>query len=83
MNKKNAKLVRNISSLKNEIPISVALNKESCTAVDLHVFGEATISNRNYGKSCYLDKTLFLPPPPLNNVEKQSAKLASSYVMDL
>ena len=30
-------------SFKNEIPRSVALNKESITAVDLHVFGDASI----------------------------------------
>ena len=28
---------------KNEIPRSVALSKESITAVDLHVFGDASI----------------------------------------
>ena len=44
-----------------------------------------TISDKNYGKNRFLDNFLFLPPPPhppLNNVEKQRAKLVSSYVMD-
>ena len=35
--------MRDALSFKNEIPRSVALNKESITAVDLHVFGEASI----------------------------------------
>ena len=33
--------MRGTSGLKNEIPRSAALNKESITAVDLHVFGDA------------------------------------------
>ena len=40
---KFVKWMRETSSLKNEIPRSVALNKESITAVDLHVFGDASI----------------------------------------
>ena len=39
---KFVKWVRDTSGLKNEIPISAALNKESITAVDLHVFGDAS-----------------------------------------
>ena len=39
---KYVKWVRDTSSLKNEIPRSVALNKESITAVDLYVFGDAS-----------------------------------------
>ena len=35
--------MRDTSSLKNEIPRSVALNKESMTAVDLHIFGDAKV----------------------------------------
>ena len=35
--------MRDTSSFKNEIPKSVELNKESITAVDLHVFDEASI----------------------------------------
>ena len=35
--------MRVTSSFKNEIPRSVALNKESTAAVDLHVFGDAGI----------------------------------------
>ena len=35
--------MRDALSFKNEIPRSVALNKESITAVDLHVFGDASI----------------------------------------
>ena len=34
--------MRDTSGLKNEIPRSAALNKESITAVDLHVFGDAS-----------------------------------------
>ena len=37
------KWMRDTSSLNNELPRSVALNKESITAVDLHVFGNASI----------------------------------------
>ena len=37
------KRVRDTSSLKNEIPRLVALNKESITAVDFHIFGDASI----------------------------------------
>ena len=40
---KFVKWVRVTSSFKNEIPRSVALNKESTAAVDLHVFGDASI----------------------------------------
>ena len=40
---KFVKWMRDTSSLKNEIPRSLALNKESITAVDLHVFGDASI----------------------------------------
>ena len=35
--------MRDTPSFKNEIPRSVALNKESIIAVDLHVFGDASI----------------------------------------
>ena len=42
----------------------------------------ATISDKNYGKNFYLSNFVFLPPFPLNNVEKKQAKLASSHVMD-
>ena len=35
--------MRDTSSLKSEIPRSVPLHKESITAVDLHVFGDASI----------------------------------------
>ena len=38
------KWVRDTSRLKNEIPRSVLLNKESITAVDLHVLGDASIA---------------------------------------
>ena len=60
---KFVKWMRETSSLKNEIPRSVALNKESITAVDLHVFvdvstvasclcsSSSTISNKPRG-SC-------------------------------
>ena len=42
-----------------------------------------TISGKIYGKSWNLDNFVFLlPSPPLNNVEKEGAKVASSYVMD-
>ena len=37
------KLVKDASSYKNEIPRSVALNKESITTVYLHVFDDASI----------------------------------------
>ena len=40
---KFAKWVRDPRSSKNEIPKSVALNKESITAVDLQVFDDASI----------------------------------------
>ena len=30
----------------------------------------STISDKNYGKNCYLDNFLFFPLPHLNNVEK-------------
>ena len=36
--------MRGIWSLKNEISRSVALNKESITAVDLRIFGDASIT---------------------------------------
>ena len=42
---------------------------------------QCTIRGKNYGKNCYLGNFVFLPPSPLNNVEKQRAKLASSNVM--
>ena len=32
---------------------------------------EPTISDKNYGKNCYLDNFVFLPVSPLHNVEKQ------------
>ena len=35
--------MRYTSSLKNEIPRSVTLNKNSITAVDLNVFGDSRI----------------------------------------
>ena len=35
--------MRDTSSLKNEIPRSAVLNKESITAIDLHVFSDASI----------------------------------------
>ena len=35
--------MRNRLSLKNEIPRSLSLNKESITAVDFHVFGDASV----------------------------------------
>ena len=37
------KWVRETSSLRNEIPRSVALNKDCITAVDLHIFGDTSI----------------------------------------
>ena len=37
------KWLRDIPSLKNKISRSVALNKESITAVDLHAFGDVSI----------------------------------------
>ena len=37
------KWLRDTSSLKNEIPKSVVLNKESLITVDLHAFGEVSI----------------------------------------
>ena len=37
------------------------------------------ISDKKYWKKCYLDNSI--PLPLLNNVEKQRAKVASSYVM--
>ena len=40
---KFVKWVRDTSSLKNETPRLVTLNKESITIVDLHVFGDASI----------------------------------------
>ena len=40
------KWLRDTSCLKNEIPRSVTLNKESITAIDLHVFGDASIFER-------------------------------------
>ena len=43
-------------------------------------FNKATISDTIYRKNCYLHNFLFLPLPSLNNVEKQWAKLVSSYV---
>ena len=30
-------------SFRNEVPRSVALNKEAITAVDLHIFGDASV----------------------------------------
>ena len=41
---KFVKWVRDISSLKNEITRSIALNKDSITAVDLRVFCDAGIA---------------------------------------
>ena len=41
----------------------------------------ANISEKSYGKNCYLDNFVFIPLSPLNNVEKQQTNLASSYVM--
>ena len=40
---KFVKWMRDTLNLKNEIPRSVALNKESITAVDFHVFGDASM----------------------------------------
>ena len=37
------KLVKDMSSIKNKIPRSVTLNKESITALDLHIFGDTSI----------------------------------------
>ena len=39
------------------------------------------ISDKNYGKNCYLGNFVFLTPSPPNNAEKEQAKFASSYVM--
>ena len=41
---KFVKWVRDKSSLINEIPRSVALNRESIAAVNIHVFGDASIA---------------------------------------
>ena len=40
-----------------------------------------SISDKNYGKNCYLDNFLFLPPFPINNIENKWAKILSSDVM--
>ena len=40
-----------------------------------------TISDKVMGKTAIWATSCFYPLPPLNNVEKQRAKLASSYVM--
>ena len=40
-----------------------------------------TISDKNYGKNCYLDNFLFLPLPLFNNVEKLRAIPPPTYVM--
>ena len=45
---KFVKWVRVTTSFKNEIPMSVTLNKESIAAVDLHVFGDASIVVGSY-----------------------------------
>ena len=37
------KLVKDMTSIKNKIPRSVTLNKESITALDLHIFGDTSI----------------------------------------
>ena len=46
-----------------------------------------TLKSYNQGQklleNCFLENFLFLPPSPLNNVEKQCAKRVSSYVMGL
>ena len=38
----------------------------------------STISDKNYGKNCYLNNSVFLSLSTLKNVEEQWAKLASS-----
>ena len=35
------------------------------------LYGLTTISDKNYGKNCYLDNFLFLTPSPPSFVEKQ------------
>ena len=40
---KFVKWVSDVSNLKNEMPRSVALNKESITAIDRHFFGDTDI----------------------------------------
>ena len=41
----------------------------------------AAISDKNYGRKCYLDNLCFYPLRLLNNVEKVLAKLVSNYVL--
>ena len=47
----------------------------------IRVYDGTTINDKNYGKNWYLGNFVFLPLPPLNNVEKEWANLRSSYVM--
>ena len=61
LNHKFIKWVRDTSCLKNEIRRSVALNKESITAIDLHVFGDASIF-----ESCTVVYAVVHQPPVTN-----------------
>lgn len=37
-------MVRGTSSIKNEVSMSIALNKKSVTAIDLHAFSDTSIA---------------------------------------
>ena len=63
--------VRDTLSLKNEIPRSAPLNKESTTAVDLHVFGDTSIA-----ASCALVYGVVYQP----SVTKQGSVVSKSCV---
>ena len=58
-------------NLKNEIPRSAPLNKEFITAVDLHVFGDASIA-----ASCALVYAVVYQP----SVTKQGSVVSKSGV---
>ena len=53
------------------------LNKNLCSAkypdqIYIYVENVPTISDKNFGKNCYLENFAFLSPvPPLNNVDEQ------------
>ena len=47
---------------KVKVPRSSRLSKEPLNLIDIHVFGDATTSDKNYGKNCYWGNFVFLPP---------------------
>ena len=69
----------NLDSLSlNQKVVKTTFVEINLQQIEKRSFKSQKISDKNYGKNCFLENFLFLPP--LNNVEKQWAKLASSYV---